>query len=59
MPPFEKLFWETHLTVMVDPLPLEDRVLIYRGINDDIVQTAQEGGKALSKEELLKSKRYF
>lgn len=59
MPPFEKLFWETHLAVMVDPLPLEDRVFIYRGINDDIIQTAQVGGKALSKEDAVKEQKIF
>ena len=59
MPPFEKLFWETHLTVMADPLPYEDRILIYRGINDDIIQVAQEGGKELSREEALKEQKIF
>lgn len=59
MPPFEKLFWETHLTVMVDPLPLEDRVFIYRGIDDDVIQVAQEAGKALSKEDAIKEQKIF
>lgn len=59
MPPFEKLFWETHLKVMADPLPLKDRVLIYRGIDDDIIQTVQENGKALSKEDALKEQKIF
>lgn len=59
MPPFEKLFWENHLKVMADPLPLKDRVLIYRGIDDDIIQMAQENGKALSKEEALKEQKIF
>lgn len=59
MPPFEKLFWETHLKVMVDPLPLEDRVFIYRGIDDDVIQMAQEGGKTLTKEEAIKEQKIF
>jgi hypothetical protein len=59
MPPFEKLFWETHLTIMADPLPYEDRILIYRGINDDIIQVAQEGGIELSREEALKQQKIF
>ncbi|MEA9356318.1 hypothetical protein SHI21_08900 [Bacteriovorax sp. PP10] len=59
MPPFEKLFWETHLKVMADPLPLEDRILIYRGIDDDIIQTAQDAGKTLTKEEAIKEQKIF
>ncbi len=59
MPPFEKLFWENHLTIMADPLPLEDRILIYRGINDDIIQVAQIGGKELTREEAIKEQQMF
>lgn len=59
MPPFEKLFWETHLSIMAEPLPFEDRILIYRGIDDDIIQVAQEGGKELSREEAIKEQKMF
>ena len=59
MPPFEKLFWENHLAVIADPLPFEDRVFIYRGIDDDIIQVAQEGGKELSREEAIKEQKMF
>lgn len=59
MPPFEKLFWENHLSIMADPLPYEDRVLIYRGIDDDIIQVAQEGGKELTREEAIKEQKMF
>lgn len=59
MPPFEKLFWETHLSVMADPLPFEDRVLIFRGIDDDIVQVAQGAGLELSREEAIKEQKMF
>lgn len=59
MPPFEKAFWENHLAIMADPLPFEDRVLIYRGIDDDIVQVAQEGGKELTREEAIKEQKMF
>ncbi|MBY0414983.1 MAG: hypothetical protein K2Q18_12505 [Bdellovibrionales bacterium] len=59
MPPFEKLFWENHLKIMVDPLPYEDRVLIYRGIDDDIVQVAVEGGKELSRQEAMQEQKMF
>ncbi len=59
MPPFEKLFWENHLSIMAEPLPYEDRVLVYRGIDDDIIQVAQEGGKELSREEAIKEQKMF
>jgi hypothetical protein len=59
MPPFEKLFWETHLKVMANPLPYEERILIYRGINDDIIQVAQESGRKLSREEAIKEQKIF
>ena len=59
MPPFEKLFWENHLTIMADPLPLEDRIMIYRGINDDIIQVAQVGGKELTREEATREQKMF
>ncbi|MBC7430163.1 MAG: hypothetical protein H7336_16235 [Bacteriovorax sp.] len=59
MPPFEKMFWENHLAIMVDPLPYEDRILIYRGIDDDIVQVAQQSGKEMSREEAIKEQKIF
>lgn len=59
MPPFEKLFWETHLDIMANPLPLEDRVLVYRGINDDIIQVAEEGGKLMSRTQALEEQKIF
>lgn len=59
MPPFEKLFWENQLAVMADPLPLEQRVLMYRGINDDLIQVAVEAGKTLTKEEAIKEQKIF
>ncbi|TDP55735.1 hypothetical protein C8D79_0792 [Bacteriovorax stolpii] len=59
MPPFEKMFWENHLSIMADPLPYEDRVLVYRGINDDIVQVAEVGGKELARAEAIKDQKIF
>lgn len=59
MAPFEKLFWETHLEVMANPLPLDQRVLIYRGIDGDIIQTGEEAGKKLSKTEAIKDQKIF
>lgn len=59
MPPFEKQFWENHLAIMADPLPLEDRIMIYRGIDDDIVQVAEEAGAKFTREEALKEQKIF
>ena len=59
MPPFEKLFWENHLAIIAEPLPYEDRVYIFRGINDDIIQVAQDGGKELTREEAIKEQKMF
>jgi hypothetical protein len=59
MPPFEKMFWENHLAVMSDPLPLEDRIFIYRGINDDIVQVAQDSSIQLTREKAIKEQKIF
>jgi hypothetical protein len=59
MPPFEKQFWETHLKVMADPLPMQKRILIYRGIDDDVVQKAQLAGKVLTEEEAIKDQQIF
>ncbi len=59
MPPFEKKFWENHLAVLADPLPITERVMIYRGIDDDIIQLAQEAGQTISKEEALKEHKIF
>lgn len=59
MPPFEKHFWETHLNIMVDPLPLEDRVIIYRGIDNDMIYAPETVGKILSHDEALKDQEIF
>ncbi|MEA9356316.1 hypothetical protein SHI21_08890 [Bacteriovorax sp. PP10] len=59
MPPFEKLFWETHLDVMVNPLPLDQRVLVYRGIDGDIIQTGEVAGKKLSRTEAILDQKVF
>ncbi|MEA9356780.1 hypothetical protein SHI21_11215 [Bacteriovorax sp. PP10] len=60
MAPFEKQFWENYLAVMVNPVPLAERVLIYRGLGDDFVNRAYVGGKELSeKEAILQNKAFF
>lgn len=59
MPPFEKMFWENHLKIMSEPVNLEDRIMIYRGIDDDIVQVAIDGGKELTREEAIRDQKMF
>jgi hypothetical protein len=59
MPPFERQFWNNYLNVMIAPLPIEERILIYRGVDDDIIQLAQDGDRILSKEEALKTQKNF
>lgn len=59
MPPIEKEFWETQLTVIANPLPIEQRVLLYRGISDDLVQTGYKNGKKLVLEEALTEQNIF
>lgn len=59
MPPFEKLFWETYLDVVTNPVGYEDRVLVYRGIDDDMIHEAIDGGKVLGKEEAIREQKIF
>lgn len=59
MPPFEKLFWETHLDIMANPVGFEDRILVYRGIDDDMIHEAIDGGKMLGKEDAIKEQKIF
>lgn len=50
MAPFEKRYWETYLEAMVNPLPLDQRIFIYRGVNDDVIYSAYKNGKEIPKE---------
>lgn len=59
MPPFEKLFWETYLDVVANPVGFEDRVLVYRGIDDDMIHEAIDGTKMLGKEEAMRAQKIF
>ena len=59
MPPFEKLFWESYLDVMANPVGFEDRVLVFRGIDDDMIHEAIDGGKMLGKEEAFREQKIF
>ncbi|MDD4973648.1 MAG: hypothetical protein PHY93_04820 [Bacteriovorax sp.] len=59
MAPFEKRYWETYLDAIVHPLPMEQRVFIYRGINDDFIYSAYQGEKELEKETAKKEGKIF
>lgn len=50
MPPLERLFWEENLKYMADPLPIEERMLVFRGIDGDMTYAAVENGEFLTKE---------
>ncbi len=56
---FEKKFWEKQLYFMRNPLPLKDRVIIYRGLQDDILQTPVVDGKKLAVDEAIKEQNIF
>lgn len=59
MAPFEKKYWENYLSVIANPLPPEQRILVYRGVADDVVYAANEAGHAIEKEEAYKSGKVF
>jgi hypothetical protein len=50
MAPFEKRYWETYLDAIANPLPMEQRIFIYRGVNDDVIYSAYKNGKEIPKE---------
>ncbi len=57
---FEKQFWKTQLEVMVSPVPLSERVLIYRGLDGDFIHSGFSKGAALSqKEAILKDNAFI
>ena len=60
MAPFEKQFWETYLEVVANPVPLEERVLIYRGADGDFIHKAHNEAKILTdKEAIAQNKAFF
>jgi hypothetical protein len=59
MAPFEKRFWNTYLEVIRNPVPLDKRVLIYRGLSDDFLHLVYDGEKEVQKEEALKEGKTF
>lgn len=59
MAPFEKRFWETHLEAIRNPVPIDQRVLIYRGLQGDFIHSARITGQELDKEEAIKQSKAF
>ncbi|MFA6238967.1 MAG: hypothetical protein WC635_16640 [Bacteriovorax sp.] len=59
MAPFEKRYWETYLETIQNPLPMDKRILIYRGVQDDFIYSAYQGGKELEKETAKKEGKVF
>ncbi len=43
MPPYERNYWENYFNVLENPLPIEEHILVYRGLGDDKIQI--EGGR--------------
>ncbi len=44
MPPFEKKYWENYIEVVLNPLPIEERILLFRGLADDKLHPAYKDG---------------
>ncbi|MGZ3808148.1 MAG: hypothetical protein ACXVCE_08680 [Bacteriovorax sp.] len=59
MAPIEKKFWNDYLEVMRHPLPLNERIFVYRGLNDDMIYSALRNGVELDKETAIKESRAF
>ncbi len=59
MAPFEKKYWDTYLEIIRKPLPLHQRVIVYRGIDDDLFNAAVENGEELEKEAAIKEGKAF
>lgn len=59
MAPFERRFWETHIEIIQNPVPLDQRVLIYRGLNEDYIHSAVVGGEELSKADAISESKAF
>lgn len=59
MAPFEKRYWETYLETIQKPLPMEKRILIYRGVQDDFIYSAYKNGKEIEKDLAKKEGNVF
>jgi hypothetical protein len=59
MAPFEKKYWDTYLEIIRKPLPLHQRVIVYRGIDDDLFNAAVENGEELEKDTAIRESKAF
>lgn len=59
MAPFEKKYWDDYLEILQNPIPHHERILIYRGIDDDVIHVGYKNGVALEKEEAIKEANAF
>ncbi|NOT79605.1 MAG: hypothetical protein HOP07_11485 [Bacteriovoracaceae bacterium] len=59
MAPFETKFWRNYISIITKPVPLEQRVLIYRGLNDDYINRAYVNGKILTEKEAIEQDKAF
>lgn len=59
MAPFERRFWDQYLEVIRNPLPLHQRVFVYRGINDDMIHTPIINGVEYQKDDAIKESKAF
>ncbi len=55
MAPFEKQFWENYITITENPVPHDQRVIIYRGLDEDYIHRATVGAKELTEKEAILS----
>ena len=59
MAPFEREFWETYIEVTLNPVPLSERVLIYRGLEGDQIMEGYKAGKLLTEKEAIAEANAF
>src|SRR5690606_4018902 len=60
MSPFESKFWNQMLETIRNPVPIKDRILVFRGIDEDMIYSAaDQAGKELSKEAALAEAKGF
>ncbi len=59
MAPFEREFWETYIEITLNPVPLSERVLIYRGLEGDQIMEGYKAGKLLSEKEAIAEANAF
>jgi hypothetical protein len=59
MAPFEKRYWDNYLDIIQNPVPHEERIFVYRGIDDDFIHLAIDGGEEIEKDTAIKEGKVF